>query len=191
MNKITFVAFVALTTLSAPMAPAAADLATLGASSFSLDDDFTYAGASQTSTTLVFGVPFSGGANVYGTFSSLQNWSTAPQLALSLSSTVAPSVTLFMDALDSDFVTLASFSLSLTPVNSIQSSYTLNLESGSIANLTVVDSLFFTLGGPSISGDTAVTVHAVQAVPEPSTYALLVLGGVAVGGYVLRRRQRA
>ena len=35
------------------------------------------------------------------------------------------------------------------------------------------------------------TMSAITSVPEPSTYALLALSGLALGGYALRRRRRA
>jgi len=44
---------------------------------------------------------------------------------------------------------------------------------------------FGTLGNKTSSGD----ANLVLAVPEPSTYALLALSGLALGGYVMRRRR--
>jgi hypothetical protein len=35
------------------------------------------------------------------------------------------------------------------------------------------------------------TVSNIAVVPEPSTYALLALSGLALGGYAMRRRRRA
>jgi hypothetical protein len=51
------------------------------------------------------------------------------------------------------------------------------------------------VGGAQITWDGGGTVNAniqaIATVPEPSTYALLAMGGLALGGYVMRRRQRA
>jgi hypothetical protein len=49
-------------------------------------------------------------------------------------------------------------------------------------------------GGVQITWDGGSNVNAnlqAVAVPEPSTYALLALGGLVLGSYVMRRRQRA
>lgn len=46
-------------------------------------------------------------------------------------------------------------------------------------------------GGSSNLVNATFTSMDISAIPEPSTYALLVLSGVAFGGYVIRRRRRA
>lgn len=46
-------------------------------------------------------------------------------------------------------------------------------------------------GGSGDPVNATFTKLAVTAVPEPSTYALLAISGVAFGGYVIRRRRRA
>lgn len=49
------------------------------------------------------------------------------------------------------------------------------------------------VGTPVTQGlvNPAAANYNLQAVPEPSTYALLALSGLAVGGYAMRRRRRA
>jgi hypothetical protein len=55
-------------------------------------------------------------------------------------------------------------------------------------NYSNVQYMQFTWGG---DGAVNVSASTVYGVPEPSTYALLALGGLALGGYAMRRRQRA
>lgn len=46
-------------------------------------------------------------------------------------------------------------------------------------------------GGTGNAVNATFTSLSVTAVPEPSTYALLALSGLALGGYAMRRRRRA
>jgi hypothetical protein len=58
--------------------------------------------------------------------------------------------------------------------------------------LSDVQFIQFTWGADgSLSAAQSVTTTGISAVPEPSTYALLVLGGLALAGHVIRRRRRA
>jgi len=65
----------------------------------------------------------------------------------------------------------------------------LTLDLGGTVNFADIAGVQLTWGG----GATAVTssIQEVRAVPEPSTYALLGMGAVALSGYVVRRRRRA
>ena len=61
----------------------------------------------------------------------------------------------------------------------------------------IIDSDFTIFGATGIGAPVfpdpsgATQNYNTAAIPEPSTYALLALGGVALGGFVLRRRVRA
>ncbi|MFM8719191.1 MAG: PEP-CTERM sorting domain-containing protein, partial [Chthoniobacterales bacterium] len=46
-------------------------------------------------------------------------------------------------------------------------------------------------GGSGGTINATITELTATAVPEPSTYALLALSGLAIGGYAMRRRRRA
>lgn len=173
---------------------AATDLVSLGTSSFTVDTDFSTAPFSQTSTTLSLDVPFANGQILAGDLlaGAPFDWSLQPGLALSLSSSSAPSATLFLEFQDAAFETLATFSVGTASVTSSPGTFDLVATPGSsITSLTNVSSLEFTWSGSGANPDTALTIHAIQGVPEPSTYALLALAGLALGGYAMRRRRRA
>jgi hypothetical protein len=167
------------------------DLTTFGTSDFAVDTGFSDAPFSQSATTLSLNTPFSSGQILAGDFASAFNWSSEPGFALVLSSIDAPNALLVVEFQNAAFVPLAVFNVGTGLMTATPTSFTLNPVSGSISALTQVAALEFKWNGSSLSGDTAVTVHALQSVPEPSTYALLTLVGVGLGGYVLRRRLRA
>jgi len=167
------------------------DLTTFGSDDFTIDTGFSSAPRTQSATTLSLTTPFSSGQILAGDFISTYNWSSEPGFALVLSSTASPSALLFVEFQTAAFVPLAIFSVGTGVVTTTPTSFTLTPVSGSISALTQVAALEFKWSGSSLDGDTALTIHALQSVPEPSTYALLALAGVGVGGYVFRRRLRA
>jgi hypothetical protein len=65
---------------------------------------------------------------------------------------------------------------------------------GAVTDLNQQSSVYFrlvNLDSPAGGGTTRVDNIIVTGVPEPSTYALLALSGIALAGYAIRRRRRA
>lgn len=192
-------------TLMPALSQTATNIGFLGTSSspFEVDTEsgFTTASFTQGATTLTLTMPFSNGQTIFGAFGSMNaplslDWSSNEKIAFSLSATVPTSASLAVDFYASDLATiLASASLpigGMTP--SATNSVILQFSTGTIADLTDVGGLFMTWAGDSSTGppaDTALTIHSIQAVPEPSTWALLFLGAALFGGLALRRRLAA
>ena len=168
---------------------------------FEIDSVFTSAPLIQGATTLSLTVPFSNGQTVFGAFGSLAapvsfDWSSYDQIAFSLSATVPTGASLAVDFYASDLATvLATASLpigSMTP--SATNSVVFQFSTGTIADLTDVGGLFMTWAGDSSTGppaDTALTIHSIQAVPEPSTWALLTTTALVSAFLAWRRRSLA
>lgn len=191
-----------LLTLMPALSQTATNIGFLGTSSspFEVDTEsgFTTAGFTQGATTLTLTMPFANGQTLFGAFGSLNvplslDWSSYEDIAFSLSATVPTSASLGIDFYASDLATvLAKATLpngGMAP--SATNSIVLQFTEGTIADLTNVGGLFMTWAGDYSAGppaDSAITIHSIQAVPEPSTWALLSATALVFGLVVWRRR---
>jgi hypothetical protein len=175
-------------------------LATFGTDEpFVIDPEFGDLDYTQGAATITLNTPFAAGQIIFGAFGSLTpaeatiyDWSAVDELALSLSSIVPPQAFLTLDFVGPDLLTvIATASVPVGGISGTPSSVLLEFSSGSIGDLTEVGGLYFAWDGDSSEGETAVTVHSIQAVPEPSTWALLGLGAALLGVVVWRRRGTA
>jgi len=194
-----------LLTLTPGLSQTATNIAFLGTSSspFQVDTEsgFTTAPFTQGATTLTLTMPFSNGQTLFGAFGSTNaplslDWSSYEEIAFSLSATVPTSASLAVDFYASDLATvLAKATLpsgGMTP--SATNSVILQFSDGTIADLTDVGGLFMTWAGDYSAGpppDSALTIHSIQAVPEPSTWALLGTASLVFGFFAWRRRSLA
>lgn len=175
------------------------DLASFGSTSLTVDPVSTTATYTQTASGITFQPSVSFGDTLGGEFiASAYNWSaynpTSPGIAwfakVSILSGANPNLPFTLNLID----TVAGTSLNLDgdTTGATSGSYialTLNpTDPGSASALSSVNFVQLTWNN---GGNLNVSVEGVAAVPEPSTYALLALGGLALGGYVMRRRQRA
>jgi hypothetical protein len=206
MNKIALFTVSLLLAVLAPQASAqtATNLAYFGTNNpvgfpslFEIEPTFTDAGYTQTADTLTLTAPFDGNTTLYGAFGSLAtpfsfDWSGTQALALSLSAPTAPPVFLFVSFYAPDLATvLAEAELDVSTVLSTPASFALDFTTGDVADLNDVAAVYFKWGGDSASNDNDLTIHSIQAVPEPSTWALLLFGAALFGGLAWRRHRLA
>jgi hypothetical protein len=88
---------------------------------------------------------------------------------------------------DDSFAPINTYGGSTFGLTSTPSLVSLTLDGPGTGNFSAVTGALLTWGGGGTINTTASEVVAI-AVPEPSTYALLALGGLALGAYRLRRR---
>jgi len=206
MNKIALFTVTLLLAVLAPQASAqtATNLAYFGTNNpvgfpslFEIEPTFTDAGYTQTANTLTLTAPFDGNTTLFGAFGSLAtpfsfDWSGTQALALSLSAPTAPPVFLFVTFYAPDLATvLAEAELDVSTVLSTPASFALDFTTGDVADLNDVAAVYFKWGGDSASNDNDLTIHSIQAVPEPSTWALLLFGAALFGGLAWRRHRLA
>lgn len=177
------------------------DLLSLGSTTFSIDPGST-AGlvTSQSATDLTMNTTAATGSTFYNgpaafTPISTANWGTQGFTNFGIKMTLlggAPTALGFDVAFfDASFSTIATYSASTAVLTTVGSPVDVNFTSLAPGSLDYSDVQFvqFTWGGDGAVNYSASTIYGV--VPEPSTYALLALSGLALGGYAMRRRRRA
>jgi hypothetical protein len=155
----------------------------------------TFSGlGTQSATGFVYNGSVSAGDNVFATFAS-QDWSS--QLGggnvftvfMSVSG-VNPNIPFSIEFFDSSFVSIDIWDGFTVGLTSTPSYYNLSLLTAGSSDYSEVGSFVLTWNGVGAETIDA-TVSTIAVVPEPSTYALLALSGLAFGGYIIRRRRRA
>jgi hypothetical protein len=195
------VVLLALLTLSLAAVPAFAQtntLAALGTDSFTVDEGSTTAAYSQTATTLTLVSPFTLGDTLGGVFSSTYDWSAYSNTnnftfglymsAAGASPGIPFNVELFNAALDA---IVATYSGDATGLGASSTFIPMSFQvGGGSGNLSSIGGMQFTWNGGG-TGTVVVDSIAVSVVPEPSTWALLLLSAALCGGLVWRRHRLA
>lgn len=157
---------------------------------------FTGTGSQGASGWVVNGA-ITGGDVILGDIASAQNWSTlftsgASEFRIWMNIVSPPSIntSFSLEFLDSGDGSIDIWSaVTGTAAFSGPISFGLIPSSSGTGDYSDVKKLVFTWANASPETINTV-ISKVDVIPEPSTYALLVLGGLAVGGYAIRRRSR-
>jgi hypothetical protein len=134
------------------------------------------------------------GDNVFAEFAS-QDWSSLVgggdvfTVFMSVSG-VNPDIPFSIEFFDSAFTSIDIWDGLTVGLTSTPSYNNLSLLTPGSSDYSDVSSFVLTWNG-AVAETIDSTVSTIAVVPEPSTYALLALSGLAFGGYVIRRRRRA
>jgi len=161
---------------------------------------FTFAApattGSQTASGLVVNGSVVSGDNIYLTLSAPQNWSSynfgaGPNVLSLFMNTSAPNpdISITLELLDGVGNVIDKWSGD-TGTSAFSGYLDLAISDGGTADYSDVGSYFINFNNFSAASINT-TMSQIAVVPEPSTYALLALSGLAFGGYVIRRRRRA
>jgi hypothetical protein len=166
------------------------DLASFGSSSFTIDAGATTAPNSQNSTGITFSPTMTLGDTLGGVYNSAPfDWSSFGNgdFAIKMSIVGAnPNLPFSLTLFDTNFnlLNLEGTTVGVTTDTYIPLTFVSIVGGSPLAD--VAGAQFTWDGGGAINA----TISEVAAVPEPSTYALLTLGALALGGYAARRRNR-
>ena len=184
-------------TLSLAQAQGYIDLADFGSGSYTVDTTATTPGIyTQSSLGITFGPTVALGDTLGGTWNSAPlNWSSysanlANTIYLKVVFTGAnPLSPMALNIFNGDFSQSLLYEGTSIPIGMVEGANYLPFTlSGAFTSAILGD-----VGGAQItwggSGTAGVRVEAGATVPEPSTYALLGLAGLALAGYTVRRRR--
>jgi len=194
MKKVTTASVLGLIALGSFSHAQFIDLVSLGSPTFTIDTGNASGLYSQSGTGVTYSPSVALGDTLPGTFSAL-DWSSSPDLSTSAYLKISfsganPNLPVSLELFDSTLTSSIKYQGTTDPTatGSAAPYFKFTLTSGSIPS-----GFLSSVGGAQITwdGDGTVnaTLQAIATVPEPSTYALLALGGMALGGYVIRRRR--
>jgi hypothetical protein len=164
-------------------------LATFGSLNFAVDELGTTATFSQGSTTLTLTPPFSNGTTIGGSFTGAPyDWSSEASFGLLMSvPSSSPNSLITFYLLDELSQIINTYSGNVSGLSATPSVINLELDLNPVfpgtGDLSSVGGVQFTWEG---SGNSTVVINGL--VPEPSTWALLSLGGAFCVAAGLRRR---
>jgi hypothetical protein len=193
----TFLALtLALATFTSTRLSAQTDLLSLSdPQSFGPLVSTTFTGlGTQSATGFVYNGSVGPGDNVFAEFAS-QDWSSLVgggnvfTVFMSVSG-VNPDIPFSIEFFDSAFTSIDIWDGLTVGLTSTPSYNNLSLLTPGSSDYSDVSSFVLTWNG-AVAETIDSTVSTIAVVPEPSTYALLALSGLAFGGYVIRRRRRA
>jgi len=171
------------------------DLVSLGSAEYSIVPDVTTATYSQDATGTIFSPSVALGDTLGGLFVSAPlDWSGYGDLSSAIYLKIVftganPNLPISLSIFDSTLEFANTYSGTTTPTGDAEDYYTLSLVGSYLPAVSL------SAGGAQLTWDGGANVNAsvqsIATVPEPSTYALLGLAGLAIGGYAVRRRRRA
>jgi hypothetical protein len=186
-------------TLSLAQAQGYIDLADFGSGSFTVDPDSSTGSYSQGALGLTYSPSVALGDTLVGTYNSGPlDWSSYADLANTIYLKVVftganPSSPMVLDIYNTGGAASLQYQGTSIPIGvvvganylpfALNSGYTPLQIAGVLSDVVASQ---ITWGG---SGSAGVRVEGVATVPEPSTYALLGLAGLALAGYAVRRRR--
>jgi hypothetical protein len=194
MKKTTLASILGLIALCNLSQAQFIDLVSLGSPTYTIESGISSGTYSQAAGGVTYSPSVALGDSVGGTFGPL-DWSTHTDLQsaayLKISFTGAnPNLPMSLELFDATLTSSIKYQGTTDPTASGTSApyFKFTLTSGSIP-----PGFLSSVGGAQITwdGDGTVnaTLQAIATVPEPSTYALLALAGLAIGGYAARRRR--
>ncbi len=196
MKTLTSGILAIMLTLSLAQAQGYIDLADFGSGSFTVVPDATTATYTQGTLGLTFSPSVSLGDTLGGTWNSAPlDWSSYADLANTIYLKVVftganPASPMVLNIYNTDFSLNIQYEGTSVPIGTVIGAnylpFALTPGTFSPAVLANVGGAQITWGG---SGSAGVRVEGVATVPEPSTYALLGLAGLALAGYTVRRRR--